>query len=78
MIDWEQTSSVKNPTQEDEEYQRVEKMINDAMDEAEKLASQEQKKKSQKIAELSETLDSREMISDRNMFKMPTSFDEWI
>ena len=45
VIDWEQTSSVKNPTQEDEEYQRVEKMINDAMDEAEKLASQEQKKK---------------------------------
>lgn len=36
------------------------------------------KKKSQKIAELSDTLDSREMISDRNMFNMPTSFDEWI
>lgn len=48
VIDWEQTSSVKNPTQEDEEYQRVEKMINDAMDEAEKLASQEQKKKVRK------------------------------
>lgn len=43
MIDWEQTSSVKNPTQ-DEEYKRVEKMINDAMDEAEKMVNQPQKK----------------------------------
>lgn len=48
VIDWEQSSSIKNPTEEQKEYQRVEKMINEAMDEAEKVTKQSQKKKLRK------------------------------